>query len=112
MQRNIVIFIENMNDVVISDTQDLINSMASTHFTGKSKLKPLVNGKIYPVKEYVKMIEIDYLDMYIKVINEHGSTFIGQIVEGLEIEFNEVPANIYIESYKKEEENYYLYAKC
>jgi hypothetical protein len=106
-----VIYIENMNDVVISDTQQMINSMASTNFIGKDKMKPVVEGKLYhPVNNYSKIIEIDYLDMYIKVINEYDSTFIGQIIEGLHDMIN-LPAQIYIESYKKENESYYLYAK-
>lgn len=111
MQKNIVIYIEDMKDVSISDTQELMNSMATTNLTGKVKRRPLADGKIYPVKDHVTIIEIDYLDMYIKVMNEHGSTFIGQIIEGLDIEFDEIPSQLYIESYQKEDEHYYIYAK-
>ena len=108
--RQFVIFLENMNDVTISDIQELNNTMYYSSLNDSPAVKPLVDNKIYYVKEYVKIIEIDYSDMYIKVLNEQGSTLIGQIIEGFDIEFN-IPADIYIEYYKKDKESYDLYAK-
>ncbi len=109
IMRQFVIFIENINDVKISDIQELNNRMYATQLS-KTTIKPLVDDKLYYIKQYVKIIELNYFDMYIKVINDQGSTFIGQIIDGIDIEVD-LPADIYIESFKKDNENYYLYVK-